>query len=230
MEHRICDNRIETILSLVEKTSVIADIGCDHGYVTRELLERGLAQKVIASDKSKASLLKAKNLHIEKNHSQQIEFRLGNGLDILELNEANGVIIAGMGALEIMRILTDHFEKIKKINYFIFCPHNNSHVLRKFLAANGFITIREVLSFNNNHFYECIKARFDGNIREISDFDAEISSHLIENNDILLKPFLNYKITQLNNIFSKTINYKKYSNLQKKMCLKNKLEELVKCL
>ena len=44
--------RLEAAAALLGKTSVLADIGCDHGRFSAAMLQRGIAEKVIASSKS----------------------------------------------------------------------------------------------------------------------------------------------------------------------------------
>ena len=54
--------RLEAAAALLGKTSVLADIGCDHGRFSAAMLQRGTAEKVIASDISAPSLKKAEQL------------------------------------------------------------------------------------------------------------------------------------------------------------------------
>ena len=54
--------RLEAAAALLGKTSVLADIGCDHGRFSAAMLQRGIAEKVIASDISAPSLKKAEQL------------------------------------------------------------------------------------------------------------------------------------------------------------------------
>ena len=42
--------RLETIISMVPKCGTVADIGCDHAYVSIALVERGIAEHAIACD------------------------------------------------------------------------------------------------------------------------------------------------------------------------------------
>ena len=51
--------RIDTLCSLLEKTNVFADVGCDHGYCSEYMLKNELCNKAILSDISKGSLQKA---------------------------------------------------------------------------------------------------------------------------------------------------------------------------
>jgi len=48
--------RLEQIVALCDNVKCIADIGCDHGYVTAELILSNKCSKVIATDISARSL------------------------------------------------------------------------------------------------------------------------------------------------------------------------------
>lgn len=56
--------RLEAAAALLGKTSVLADIGCDHGRFSAAMLQRGIAEKVIASDISAPSLKKPNSLRM----------------------------------------------------------------------------------------------------------------------------------------------------------------------
>ena len=51
--------RLENIVKLCDNVSTIADIGCDHGYVSAELILSNKCDRVIATDISERSLNKA---------------------------------------------------------------------------------------------------------------------------------------------------------------------------
>ena len=46
----LLSDRMQAVAGLVEPCGVIADIGCDHGYVAMELIRRHVCDKVIAMD------------------------------------------------------------------------------------------------------------------------------------------------------------------------------------
>ena len=82
--------------------SRIADIGTDHGYVPIYLAETGKIKSALAMDVRKGPLARADE-HIEEYRRDvgdaaiSIETRLSNGLEKLQAEEADTVIIAGMG-------------------------------------------------------------------------------------------------------------------------------------
>ena len=55
-------NRLECIVSMVDKCGTAADIGTDHGYVAEMLLKEGKCDKVIATDLNEGPLKEPKTI------------------------------------------------------------------------------------------------------------------------------------------------------------------------
>lgn len=73
--------RMEQVVAMAETCSAAADIGCDHGYVSIELIRRKIAGTVIAMDVRQGPLSRAQE-HIEREHlTGQIQCRLSDGLE-----------------------------------------------------------------------------------------------------------------------------------------------------
>ena len=65
MERLVLSPRMSLIASLVEKGSVVADVGTDHGYIAIYLAKKEMAKKIIAADIKEGPLLQAeKNIAI----------------------------------------------------------------------------------------------------------------------------------------------------------------------
>lgn len=133
----------------------LADVGCDHGKVSLVCLLEGKVDKVIACDISSKSLQKA--IEIAKTYgASKIDFRVGDGLEVLNDNEADCVVIAGMGGNEIMSILSKNVPQgIKKI---VLSPHRNAIELRKFLEKNRLYIARDYKVEECGKFYDIIVA------------------------------------------------------------------------
>lgn len=109
-----------------EKVEVVADVGCDHGYVGCEILRQGKADKVVFSDISAKSLDKARIL-CDKYAITNCEFVCCDGLNGIKCDLA---IIGGMGGLEIISILKNAHELP---DFLILQPMKNVEELRVFL-------------------------------------------------------------------------------------------------
>ena len=148
--------RIKTLCSLLEKTDVFADVGCDHGYCTQYMLESGLCERAIFSDISKGSLQKAQTLLADYVAEGKAEGVLGNGFFGIP-DTVGEVLIAGMGGSEILSILTD--EKCGFLpKTFVFQPMLNADKLRRFLIDNGGYITRD-FTFKDGKYYDVICGR-----------------------------------------------------------------------
>ena len=148
--------RLKAIVDLIEKGEfVIADIGADHGYLSKMLIDQNKAKKVIATDISKQSLQKTDDLVKKYKMQDQIETRVGDGLNPVKYDKLDYVVIAGMGGYEIIKILS---QDKYNVNKFILQPSKNQNVveLRKFLNNNFFFIEKDFIIEDNKRFYNTI--------------------------------------------------------------------------
>ncbi|WP_054173283.1 tRNA (adenine(22)-N(1))-methyltransferase TrmK [Mycoplasmoides pneumoniae] len=143
--------RISTIANLVlqQKPKAFYDIGCDHGYLARELVQQNPSLVGVNSDISANALGAAKGLL--KDHTN-MHFITSDGFDLLpnlNLDPAVGVI-AGLGGLKIMQILAQHNNFLK---HFVLQPQSNIIELRRFLSANQWTITTETLVEERGFIY-----------------------------------------------------------------------------
>lgn len=172
--------RIDTLCSLLEKTNVFADVGCDHGYCSEYMLKNELCNKAILSDISKGSLQKAETLLADYIEAGKAVSVLGNGFYGVD-KEVDEVLIAGMGGSEIVDILSD-----KKYGFipkqFIFQPMHDAEKLRRYLLANGAYISRD-FTFSDVKYYDVIcggKLEAGGHVRDYSDAEYEFGRENLE--------------------------------------------------
>lgn len=146
------------VADMVTKGNVAADIGCDHGFVSIYLVEQGICPYVIAMDVNEGPLLRAKEHVWERGLEKQIDIRLSDGIDKLLKNEADSVFIAGMGGRLVIKILSDHFDKVKALKEVILQPQSELHLVRHFLAEQGMTIVQEDMVEESGKFYPCMKA------------------------------------------------------------------------
>lgn len=185
--------RLLTIAGLVEKNSIVADIGTDHGYIPGYLIENKISKKVIGSDISKGSLEKIIDYVREIGFEQQIEARLGDGLKVIKPYEVDTVIIAGMGGVLIKEILDYDKDVTNSITNFILQPMIGAKELRIYLMENDFEIIKEELVKEENKYYEIIHARKGKGYIE-KDIYFEIAEELILQKHPVAKDFVENKI------------------------------------
>ena len=148
--------RLKTVKDCVENANIVLDVGTDHGYVPICLINEKKVNKVIAADINEGPLNNAeKNIRLN-GLLDKIEIRLGGGLTPVKENEADTVIIAGMGGIMIKEILEESISKARKVNSFILQPMNSQEDLRKYLILNGFKIIKEKIAKENEKIYNIL--------------------------------------------------------------------------
>ena len=158
----LLSKRLETIAKTVSPCKLIADIGTDHGFVPIWLVEKGVAQKAIASDVGKGPLLRAEEHVLNAGLKDRIDCRLGSGLQTLKPGEADAIVIAGMGGLLTVEILKADLSTAKGAEQLILSPHRDVKQVRTFLAENGFVFLDEAMVSEDGKYYPVMKVRFAG--------------------------------------------------------------------
>lgn len=190
--------RLKTIFEFIPPCRFLADIGCDHGFIPIEAVNKGIAKHAAACDISEPSLMKAdKNIRFS-GLSEVIEARLGGGLAPLGCREADVIIIAGMGGHLIADILYEGFEKIGGAKL-ILQPMTNIPDLRRRLTGGGFRITAEKLAKEDRRIYTVITAE----IGESADYDCDIGSALITAHDPLLTEWLSERLHAEEEILSR---------------------------
>lgn len=172
------DKRLRAVVDGIE-CKTLADIGCDHGKVAVTALIEGRAEKAIACDISQKSLDKAISLAKSLN-IQNIEFRAGDGLEPIADGEVDCVVIAGMGAREIISILGKTPKGIEK---FILVAHKNTRSLRAFLAEKGLEIHSDFVVEQGGKFYDIIVALAGGKTCPLSEKELYLGKNTLENAD-----------------------------------------------
>ena len=207
----ICNKRLRSIIDEINNAHTLADIGCDHGKVSVMCLLEKRAQYVIACDISAPSLQKAEKL-AKKYNLTNIDFRCGDGMDVIKDNEVDTLLIAGMGGYEIIKILS---RKKTGINQYVLCAHNNVLKLRQFLVENCIKIDKDYVVESENHFYNIIVAK-DGN-QELSDKELLLGQDSFDNLDYY--NFLLYLKDKNQRILDRKIDDKRKSEVLKDLSI-----------
>lgn len=197
--------RINVICDHIEKVESLADVGCDHGFMSFEVIRRGLSQKVYVTDISAPSLKKAQlllNDYIEKGI---VEAVVTDGLDgVPKVDEA---VICGMGGKEIIGILD---RSVNVPRFLVLNPMKNAELVRKWLIEKSFGILKDFMFFDGEKFYELIVAQKDFKMKDYSVDEINYGRDNFHNNEDFLR-FINKKLDKFN--VGKT-----NSQLEKKIC------------
>lgn len=210
-------DRLLKIASLVTKGKKVADIGTDHGYIPVYLLNKGDIDYAILADVNKGPLENAKKEVRHNGLMDKVDLRLGSGIEVLEKNEVDEIIIAGMGGILISELLEAKKEVAHSLDKLILQPMQAQNELRKYLLNNGYEILDEVLVKEDFRLYEIIIAKYTSKNTQIEDeIFYEVGKKLIENKDPLLNEFIDKKMFMYNSIIKK-IEDKTGENINKKI-------------
>lgn len=150
--------RLLAVAGMVSAGNRLADIGTDHGYVPIYLVENGIVPSAIAMDVRKGPLEKA--MHNIKVHGLEhlIKTRLSDGLDQLAKNEADTVLIAGMGGALMSRILNDGAGVLSDVKELVLQPQSEICDFRHFLHDHGYKIADEQMLTDDGKYYVLFKA------------------------------------------------------------------------
>lgn len=219
-------NRLETIKSMVSKCQVVADIGTDHGYVAEMLLNENITDKVIATDINRGPLNRAIEHLTSIKLNDKCDFRLGSGLTVLKENEADSIVIAGMGGELIADIIYTSINVACKARELILQPMTTADRLRRFLNENNFKITDEKIVKELHHYYFIIKVVWsDDKIEEMDDeIYYETGKILIKKKDPVMMEYIQRQININENIIQnlEKNHNEEYNEKVSQLIVKNK--------
>ena len=142
--------RLQKIANFLEFNDEVVDIGCDHGYLGIYATQKKLVKSIILTDIKESALdMARKNV---KNTNLDIPLLVSDGLDAVDENKINTVVISGMGTSTILHILNNP-NKLVNVNKLILQSNNNLDILREEVTKLGFNLVDEVTVKDNDIWY-----------------------------------------------------------------------------
>ena len=180
--------RLLTCAQFVKKGDRVADIGCDHGYLSIHLLTQGIAKSCIASDVNEAPLQSAMRNARKYGVANKMEFCLSDGLNRLP-RDFDSMVCAGMGADTMMHILSDASDWLKDPKYrLILQCQSKRPELRQWLYDAGYRINRETLAKDGKFVYSIMEVVYDPG-HGITPAETYITPQLLEDNHPLLPEY-----------------------------------------
>lgn len=158
----VLSKRLQMLAEMVTRGNTVADVGCDHAFLSVYLVQKGISPRVLAMDVRKGPLAAARE-HIESSGlNTYIETRLSDGVEKLEIGEAETLVCAGMGGRLMERILREHMEKTRSMRELILQPQSELKEFRMFLRREGFRILAEDAVYEEGKYYFAMKAVYAG--------------------------------------------------------------------
>ena len=148
--------RLTEISRLISATRLI-DIGTDHGLLPIYALEQEIVSKAIGGDKSELALGNALANRMRSFVEDQLELICSDGLEKINPEQGDCIILAGMGGLSISKILND--PKIEQSSQIITQANTEIPLVRAFLSNRGWKIEQETMILHQKHCYTTISWR-----------------------------------------------------------------------
>ncbi len=218
------NDRLKAIGDLVEANSFCLDVGCDHAFLDIYLVKKNKNIKAIASDVLEGPIDQAKKNIQKEKLENEIEVRLGDGLDTYS-DGINTIIISGMGGRNMIGIFSRRKDVLKKVDTIIISPNNYQMDVKKYLIMNGFYIDDERFVKEKKFIYQIIK--FKRGKKHYSKRELFFGPIFLQNKDQLFKEYYTReKISReiLINILPKNYYYKKFITKKEIKMISKELE------
>ncbi len=153
----VLSRRLQALAQMVTPGGRVADVGCDHGFLSIYLVQHGLSPGGIAMDVRKGPLEGAKKHIAAYGLEDYITVRQSDGLDQYHAGEAQALVCAGMGGRLMMKILSRDREKSRSFRELVLQPQSVLPEFRIFLRREGFSTVQENILWEEGKFYFLFK-------------------------------------------------------------------------
>lgn len=150
--------RLQRLADWVTPGACVADIGTDHGCLPVWLVLNGRCTGAIASDIRKGPLSRAEETAAFYGVSGRVDLRLCDGLAGIAPEEADTIVIAGMGGENITMILAAAPWTADGKHTLLLQPMSRAEVLRGFLSDHGYRILREQLVLDRGTIYPVFQA------------------------------------------------------------------------
>lgn len=213
--------RLSLIARFVNEGSSVCDVGTDHGYLPAFLYLSGKCKSVIATDINEKPLTSAR-ANLERLSADGVRLILCDGLEKVTRDDADTVIIAGMGG-EVISGIIDRTPFLRDNTVtLILQPTTAAKELRLFLSQNGFAVEKETALSENGKIYSVMCVRFTDTPYDIDAVRAVIGILKPDSDDSKIYIEKQYRIAQkcaddLSAVKNKQTEYKYYLNLSKEL-------------
>ena len=167
-------DRLLACCAFVRPGDRIADVGCDHGYLSIHLLTQGIAASAIASDLREGPLQSARDNAAKFGVHEKIEFCLSDGVQNIP-RDFDTLVCAGMGAHTMISILESApWLQDPRYRMILQCQIKTP-MLRQYLTEHGWYIRQEAVLRDGKFLYTVMEVVFDPNLPRLTPGQCYIS-------------------------------------------------------
>lgn len=142
---------------MVTSGGVLADVGTDHGYIPIALMEKHRIMGAVAMDINEGPLARAKEHIAKAGLEEYIQTRLSDGVQELKEQEADSILIAGMGGELVVHILSEGEEVCAAAAELILQPQSEIRKVREFLREHNYKIVDEDMVCEDGKYYPMMR-------------------------------------------------------------------------
>ena len=158
----------------------VADIGCDHGYLSIHLLTNGIAQSCIAADIHEQPLLSAVRNAEKYGVRDKMEFYLSDGVRSIP-RDFSCMVCAGMGADTMVSILeAAPWLRSGKYRLILQCQ-SKTPMLRHYLSHHGWRITEESVLRDGRFLYTVMEVYYQPDHPRLTEAECHFPPALLEN-------------------------------------------------
>ena len=175
-------DRLLACAEFVNPGDRIADIGCDHGYLSIHLLTNGIARSAIASDVAEGPLQSAMHNARKFGVADKMSFYLSDGAKNIP-RDFDALVCAGMGADTMIHILEDAPWLRSKQYYLVLQCQSKTPMLRRYLSDTGWHIADERIVKDGKFLYTVMKIRWQPDAPKLTAGQCYISPAMLTRGD-----------------------------------------------
>lgn len=212
--------RLLACAGLVAKGDRVADIGCDHGYLSIYLLKNGIARSVIASDIHEGPLQSAMRNARKFGVQENIAFYLSDGVRNIP-RDFDTLVCAGMGGDTMVHILESApWLRNEQYRLVLQCQ-SKTPLLRRYLSKKGWRITEESVLRDGKFMYTVMEVYYQPDYPRLTAGEWYFPPALLENPSEAVPEYYSWVVSGLK------IATAYQDNVEKKQALAE-LEELAK--
>ena len=174
----------------------VADVGCDHGYLSIHLLTSGIAKSCIASDINEQPLLSAVRNAEKYGVRDRMTFHLSDGVRNIP-RDFDTLVCAGMGADTMVSIL-EAAPWLRSTQYrLILQCQSKTPMLRQYLSQQGWSITEESVLRDGRFLYTIMEVRWEPDYPMLTEAECYFPPALLVNPSPDLKAYFQWVVRGL---------------------------------